>query len=171
MYCFAVCRSIAWQIKTLPFCPFHKASYTAMEYLQRHVHKSSAEHIHSLVFLYGYRKYVDIPAICTGCSSCLSVSLLIVERLQHLTGQCIRKSQLYIHKSVYANRHGAVHLYNLTGKPFMKLSCSKLVRNVRSFGQIAPICVWMCNWLCDGKSYLNYSNRNDICVRATWCTW
>lgn len=80
----------------------------------------------------------------TACSSCLWVSLLRVERLQHLTEWRIHKSQLCIHKSVYANRHGAVHWYKLSGEPFMTLSCSKLVWNVQSSGQIAPICV--CLW-------------------------
>ncbi len=128
----------------------------------------------SFFFLCELRKYVNISALCTGCSSCLWVNLLRVERLQHLTERCIHKSQLYMHNSVYANRHGAALLYKVTGKPFMKLSCSRLVWIAQSSGQIAPICVrlCMCNCLCDGKkSYLSHSVYNTGCMIDSVFVW
>lgn len=56
--------------------------------------------MHRPRFLCGYRKYVSIPSLFVGCSSCLWVSLLRVKRLQHLKDWHIHKSQLNIHESV-----------------------------------------------------------------------
>lgn len=128
----------------------HKGSYTATRYLQMYInHLLNTYHTcffaHWTSTVSGF--YVGTESTWTFLLAVLDVLPASGSVYSKLKGYSTQQDDAYIShsyryiKSVYANRHRDVHLFKRTGKPFMKLSCSNLVWNVQSLGQITPICV------------------------------